>query len=346
MTQPVRGFASDNASGAHPAVLQAMADANVGHVHAYGADQWTDRARELIRREFGPDAEAYFVFNGTGANCTALQAVMRRYNAVICPASAHINADECGAPERFTGGKLLAVPTPDGKLTPGLIEGAIRNVGFEHASQPSVVSITQSTEYGTIYQPAELAAVVATARAHGLKVHIDGARLSNAAAALGCTLGEATAGADIVSFGATKNGAVMAESVVFLDPELADEFKYVRKQSAQLASKMRFISAQYVALLEDGLWRRNAENANAMARLLADRVADIDGVRITQAVEANEVFAVLPHEVIAPLAEEYDFYVWDERANEVRWVTSWDTTAEDVVRFAVGIARACAGVTG
>ncbi|MHB8050332.1 MAG: threonine aldolase family protein, partial [Coriobacteriia bacterium] len=269
MTRPERGFASDNASGAHPAVLRAMTEANEGHVHAYGADEWTARAHRLIKREFGPEAETFFVFNGTGANCTALQAVMRRHNAVICPASAHINSDECGAPERFTGGKLLAVPTPDGKITPDLIEGAIRNIGFEHASQPSVVSITQSTEYGTVYQPAELAAVVATARAHGLKVHIDGARLSNAAAALGCTLGEAAAGADIVSFGATKNGAVMAESVVFLDPELSDEFKYVRKQSAQLASKMRYISAQYVALLEDGLWRRNAENANAMARLLA-----------------------------------------------------------------------------
>lgn len=345
MTQPGRGFASDNASGAHPAVLRAMTEANEGHVHAYGADEWTDRARGLIKREFGPEAEVFFVFNGTGANCTALQAVMRRHNAVICPASAHINADECGAPERFTGGKLLAVPTPDGKLTPGLIESAIRNVGFEHASQPSVVSITQSTEYGTIYQPAELEAVVATARAHGLKVHIDGARLSNAGAALGCTLGEATAGADIVSFGATKNGAVMAESVVFLDPELSDEFKYVRKQSAQLASKMRYISAQYVALLEDGLWRRNAENANDMARLLAGRVADIEGVRITQPVEANEVFAVLPREVIAPLAAEYDFYTWDERACEVRWVTSWDTTAEDVARFATGISRACARLT-
>lgn len=346
MTRSGRGFASDNASGAHPAIIEAMAAANAGHVHAYGADEWTERARELIRHEFGERAEVFFVFNGTGANCTALQAVMRRHNAVICPASAHINSDECGAPERFTGGKILAVPTPDGKLTPGLISGSITNVGFEHASQPSVVSITQSTEYGTVYRPEELAAIVATARDHGLKVHIDGARLANAAATLDCTLGEAVGGADIVSFGATKNGAVLAESVVFVDPDLADEFKYVRKQSAQLASKMRFISAQYVALLEDGLWRRNAENANSMARLLAERVESIDGVRITQPVEANEIFAVLPREAIAPLVEEFDFYVWDERTGEVRWVTSWDTTAEDVARFATGIARVCAGVTG
>lgn len=341
MTASIRGFASDNASGAHPAILDAMAQANTGHSHAYGADEWTERARELIRREFTPDAEVFFVFNGTGANCTALQAVMRPYNAVICPETAHINADECGAPERFTGGKLLPVATPDGKLTPALISGAIKHVGFEHASQPSVVSVTQSTEYGTVYNPGEIAAIAACAREHGLRVHVDGARLSNAAAALGCTLGEAAAGADVVSFGATKNGAVLAESVVFLDPALAADFKYLRKQSAQLASKMRYVSAQYVALLEDGLWRRNAENANSMARLLAERVAGIEGVRITQPVEANEVFAVLPHDVIAPLAEAFDFYVWDERRDEVRWVTSWDTTAEDVARFAAGIARAC-----
>ncbi|MCK8115887.1 threonine aldolase family protein [Anaerosoma tenue] len=344
MTQVVRGFASDNASGAHPLVMAAMSEANAGHVHAYGADPWTERAHELMRREFGSQVETFFVFNGTGANSTALQALIRSYEAVICPASAHINTDECGAPERFTGGKLLAVDTPDGKLTPALIEGSITGVGFEHTSQPAVVSITQSTEYGTVYRPDELRAIAETARSHGLRLHVDGARLSNAAAALGCSLGEACAGADVLSFGATKNGAVLAESVVFFDPALADGFKYVRKQSAQLASKMRYVSAQYVALLEDGLWRRNAENANAMAALLADRVRTVPGVRITQAVDANEVFAILPREVIGPLAEKHDFYVWDERADEVRWVTSWDTTTEDVERFAAAVAEACAGV--
>lgn len=344
MTEVVRGFASDNASGAHPSVLAAMSEANAGHVHAYGADPWTTRARELMRQEFGPQVETFFVFNGTGANSTALQALIRSYEAVICPASAHINTDECGAPERFTGGKLLAVDTPDGKLTPALIEGAITGVGFEHASQPAVVSITQSTEYGTVYRPGELREIAATAHAQGLRLHVDGARLANAAAALRCSLGEACAGADVLSFGATKNGAVLAESVVFFDPALAEGFKYVRKQSAQLASKMRYISAQYVALLEDGLWRRNAENANAMAALLAERARSVPGVHITRAVQANEVFAILPREVIGPLAEEYDFYVWDERAAEVRWVTSWDTTAEDVERFAAALARACADV--
>ncbi len=338
MTDAHRGFASDNASGAHPAVISAIAEANDGHTHAYGDDPWTRRATELVRRQFGETAEVFFVFNGTGANVTALQALMRRFEAVICPDSAHINTDECGAPERFTGGKLLAVPTPDGRLTPELIEGAIRGVGFEHASQPRVVSITQSTEYGTVYSPAQLAAVVVAARAHDLKVHVDGARLANAAASLGCTLGEACTGADVVSFGATKNGAMLAESVVILDPALAVDFKYVRKQSAQLASKMRYVSAQFIALLEGDLWRENAANANTMARLLAERAAAIPGVRITRPVEANEVFAALPHDAIAPLQAEFDFYMWDERADEVRWVCSWDTTTDDVERFARGIA--------
>jgi len=333
-----RGFASDNASGAHPAVLAAMTAANAGHAHAYGDDPWTERARALIKQHFGAQAEVFLVFNGTGANVTALQALMRSFEAVICPVTAHINSDECGAPERFTGGKLLGVPTPDGKLTPALIEGAIRNVGFEHAVQPKVVSITQCTEFGTVYRRDELAAVVTAAKALGLKVHVDGARLANAAASLGCTLGEACAGADVVSFGATKNGAVLAEAVVFLDPALAEDFKYVRKQSGQLASKMRFVAAQFIALLEGGLWLENATRANAMARLLAERAGAVPGVRICQQVDANEVFAVLPHDAIVPLQAEFDFYTWDARADEVRWVTSWDTTEDDVERFVAGIA--------
>jgi threonine aldolase len=324
-------------------VLEAVAAANTGHAHAYGYDRWTRRATALITHHFGERAEPFFVFNGTGANVTALQALMRSFDAVICPATAHINCDECGAPERFTGGKLLAVPTPDGKLTPALIEGALRGVGFEHASQPRVVSITQSTEYGTVYSRDQLASVVTTARVLDLKVHVDGARLANAAASLGCTLGEACAGADVVSFGATKNGAMLAEAVVFLDPELAESFRYVRKQSAQLASKMRFVAAQFIALLEGDLWLENATHANAMARLLADQAGLVPGVRITQPVEANEVFAVLPKETIEGLAAEFDFYTWDERAGEVRWVTSWDTTEADVARFAAGIAVALAG---
>jgi threonine aldolase len=320
--------------------MDAMVAANVGHVHAYGADRWTRKAAELLKRHFGEHAEVFIVFNGTGANVTALQALMRPHESVICPASAHINVDECGAPERFTGGKLVDVPTTDGKLTPDLIEGAIDGVGFEHHSQPRVVSITQSTEYGTVYASAELAAVVAAARAHDLRVHVDGARLANAAASLGCSLAEACAGADVVSFGGTKNGALLAEAVVFLDPTLARDFRYIRKQSAQLSSKMRFVSAQFVALLEGDLWRENALHANRMAALLAERAGEIEGVRITQPTEANEVFAVLPHAVIAPLQDAFDFYTWDERAGEVRWVASWDTTEDDVTSFAEGIRRA------
>lgn len=343
MSEARRGFASDNAAGVHPEVLQAIASANAGHAHAYGDDPWTARAKDLVRTHFGEQAECFFVFNGTGANVTSLQALLRTFEAVICPATAHINTDECGAPERFTGSKLLGVPTPDGKLTPTLLEGAITGVGFEHAVQPRAVSITQSTEFGTVYSAQELAAIVETAHAHSLKVHVDGARLANAAASLGCGLGEACLGADVVSFGATKNGAMLAESVVFRDPELARDFRFVRKQSAQLASKMRFISAQFTALLEGDLWLRNASHANAMARLLAGRVRDIPGVRITQEVQANEIFAMLPKDAIAQLQAEFDFYTWDERTGEVRWVTSWDTTEADVEAFAAGIEARLAG---
>jgi threonine aldolase len=335
-----RGFASDNAAGAHPAVLAALAEVNTGHAHAYGYDEWTARAEELVREQFGPESQVFFVFNGTGANVSGLQTLMRPFEAVICAGTAHIAVDECGAPGRFTGGTLELVPTPDGKLTTALIEGAIRGVGFEHHSQPRVVSITQSSEYGTVYSVDEMRAIAATARSHGFRLHVDGARLANAAASLGCTLGEACEGADVVSFGLTKNGAMLAESVVFRTPGLADEFRYIRKQSAQLASKMRFISAQYVAMLENGLWRECASHANAMAKLLAERLGEISGARITQRVEANELFVIMPHDVIAPLQDEFDFYTWDERTGEVRLVTSWDTTPEDVEALAAGIARA------
>jgi threonine aldolase len=332
------GFASDNAAGVHPKVLDAIAAANVGHVHAYGDDDVTRRAEALVREQFGAEAQVFFVFNGTGANSAGLQALIRPFHAVICPETAHINTDECGAPERFTGGKLLGVPTPDGKITPELIAGAVRNVGFEHTSQARVVSITQCTELGTVYSRAEVAAVVAAARAHDLYVHVDGARLANAAASLGCSLGEACEGADVVSFGATKNGAMLAEAVVIRTPELARDFKFVRKQSAQLASKMRYISAQFVAMLEGGLWRENAAHANAMAALLAGLVAGVPGVRITQRVQANEIFAELPVEAIPELQAQFDFYRWDERGGEVRWVTSWDTTEDEVRSFASAIA--------
>lgn len=334
-----RMFASDNASGAHPAVLDAIRVANEGHAHAYGEDVWTRAAEAVVQRHFGEEARAFFVFNGTGANVSALAAVMRPYEAVICPATAHINVDECGAPERFTGCKLIAVPTPDGKLTPEAVERAIFGVGVEHHSQPRVVSISQSTEYGTVYRPEEIAALAEAARERGMLLHVDGARISNAAASLGCSLREmiADAGVDVLSFGGTKNGMLFGEAVVFLRDGLGADFRFVRKQCAQLASKMRFIAAQFVALYGGDLWIENARHANRMAQLLAREMAQVPGVRITQPVEANEVFAVLPREAIEPLAEEFGFYVWDERAGEVRWVTSWDTTASDVDAFVAGV---------
>lgn len=336
-----RMFASDNASGAHPAVIDAIRAANDGHAYAYGDDDWTRAAEAVLRRHVGQHAQPFFVFNGTGANACALAAVMRPYEAVICPKTAHINVDECGAPERLTGGKLIAVATPDGKLTPDLVERAIFGVGVEHHSQPRVVSISQSTEYGTVYRPAEIAALAEFAHERGMLLHVDGARISNAAAALGCSLREmiTDAGVDVLSFGGTKNGMLYGEAVVFLREGIGADFRFVRKQCAQLASKMRFIAAQFIALFGGDLWLENARHANDMARLLADGVNGIPGVRITQPVEANEVFAALPHEAIEPLVEAYGFYVWDEHADEVRWVTSWDTTAEDVGRLVEGIRR-------
>jgi threonine aldolase len=337
-------FASDNASGAHPDVMAALVEANQGHVHAYGYDEWTTRAVEVVRERVGaPDAAVHFVFNGTGANVTGLQAVMRSYEAVICPRTAHINVDECGAPERFTGGKLLAVATPDGKLTPGLVESAISGVGVEHHSQPRVVSITQSTEYGTTYRPEEIRALADVAHGHDLLLHMDGARISNAAAFLGCDLAQITseAGIDVLSLGGAKNGLLFGEAVVFFDAERAADFLFIRKQSAQLTSKMRFISAQFIALFGGDLWRENAAHANEMARLLAEGLSAAPGVTITQAVEANEVFVAISPERADRLRAVADFYSWDEDASEHRLVASWDTTADDVERF-VEAARAFA----
>ncbi|MDZ4655725.1 MAG: low specificity L-threonine aldolase [Coriobacteriia bacterium] len=331
-----RTFASDNNAGVHPAVLDAIAAANVGHVHAYGDDPYTSQAVGHLRRHLGEQVAVYFTFNGTGANVSGLSALMRSYEACICPESAHINLDECGAVERLSGGRLLTVPTPDGKLTPELVEGRIWGVGVEHHSQPRVVSITQATEYGTVYTPDEVRAIAEVAHAHGLWLHMDGARIANAAASLECTLRDITldAGVDVLSFGGTKNGILMGEAVVFADPEMAVDFAYVRKQNMQLASKMRFIAVQFAALLEGDLWLKNARHANAMAALLAERMAEVPGIEISQSVQANEVFARMPAGHIAALQAVADFYVWDERNSEVRWVTSWDTTEEDVETFA------------
>jgi threonine aldolase len=334
----MRSFASDNYAGVHPEVLAAIADVNAEHQQPYGYDPVTAEAEELFRAHFGPDAEAYFVTTGTAANVLSLDAVLRPYQAVICAESAHINTDECGAPERYLGCKLIDLPTPDGKLTVDLLE-AVRGRADEHQVQPGAVSITQSTELGTRYSPDEVAALADWAHARGMLLHIDGARLANAAAGLGVGLGEVSAGcgADVLSFGGTKNGLMGGEAVVFLRPGLASHFRYFRKQAMQLVSKMRYVAAQYRALLTNDLWRRNAEHANRMAARLAAGVAGVDGVRITQPVEANAIFAIVPAEAVPVLQEVAQFYVWDERTSEVRWMTSFDTIEQDVDLFAEAV---------
>ena len=339
-------FASDNYAGAMPEVLEAIAAANRGHAPAYGNDEWTAHMQQRFADEFGPEALAFPVFNGTGANVTALRAVTRPYDAVICAATAHLNVDECGAPERIGGFKLLAVDTPDGKLTPELVAPRLVRFGDEHAAQPRVISITQSTELGTVYTPEEIRALADLAHSRDMLLHIDGARIANAAVSLGLPLAAITtdAGADLLSFGATKNGALGAEAVVLLHADLGDGIQFMRKQSMQLASKMRFLSAQLEVLLRDELWRKAAADANHMAQRLARAVSEIDGVRITQPVQANAVFAVLPPEATAELQRDWLFYVWDEATGEVRWMCSWDTRAEDVDAFADAV-RAAVGST-
>jgi threonine aldolase len=338
-----RGFASDNSATIHPDVLAAIARVNVGHTFGYGHDEYTLSVERRVANEFGSDASAFFVFNGTGANVLSLRAACRRFEAVICAETAHLNVDECGAPEVIAGVKVLTVPGVDGKLTPELVESRIARVGDEHAVQPRLVSISQCTELGTLYTADEVRELADVAHAHHLLLHVDGARLSNAAAALGVGLREAAAGADVVSFGGTKNGLLGAEAVVLLNPELAQDFLYVRKQSMQLASKMRFLAAQFDALLTDGLWLRSARHANTMAARLADAVGDVPGVQITRPVQANAVFAIVPSEAIPALQRDYPFYVWDESIGEVRWMCSWDTTSEDVDRFAAAVRGTLAG---
>jgi threonine aldolase len=336
-----RGFASDNSAGVHPSVLSAIAIVNEGHTLAYGHDPYTQEIERRVAAQFGERAQAFFVFNGSAANVLSLRAACRPWEAAICAESAHVNVDECGALESVAGIKLLTVPTPDGKLTPELAERRIDRIGDEHAVQPRVLTVSQSTELGTLYQPDELRALADFAHEHELVLHVDGSRLTNAAAALGVSLGEAstTVGADIVSFGGTKNGLLGGEAVVFAAPDLADGFLYLRKLTLQLASKMRFVAAQFDAYLSDELWRRNAGHANAMAARLREAVSDIESVRITHAAQANVVFATLPAEAIAPLQDEFAFYLWDARAGEVRWMCAWDTTEADVDAFAAAIRR-------
>ena len=339
-------FASDNHAGAHPEVLEGLAAASAAHAGSYGADPWTERAQALFRERFGADASAYFVFNGTGANVASIAATCRPWEAVICTDVAHMHVDECGAPERLAGVKLLAVPTEHGKLAPADVGRWEVDRGDEHRVQPRLVSITQASELGTVYTLDELAALAEAAHALDMYLHVDGARLANAAAALGVSLAELTtaAGVDVVSFGGTKNGLVFGEAVVFCRPGLDREFAFVRKQLGQLASKMRFVAAQFEALLSGDLWLEGARHANAMAARLADAVGRIEGVELAHPVEANALFARLPRPAIDRLLDElpgeHPFYVWDAERDEVRWMCSWDTDPEDVDRFAVRIADA------
>lgn len=335
-----RHFASDNWAGAHPEVLAALAAANHGHAPSYGDDEVTSRAVARVQALFGAPVAVYFVFNGTAANVLGLASGLKPYQAVICADTAHLSVDECGAWEHLAGSKLLTVPTADGKLTPGLVSSRIANLGVVHSVQPAAISITQASEYGTVYTSAEVAALSRLAREHGLLLHMDGARLANAAAALKTPLGEFTTGAgvDILSFGGTKNGLIAGEAVIFADPDRAADFGFVRKQGMQLASKMRFVAAQFEVLLTEELWLRGAAHANRMARRLYDRVHAVEGVEVTQSVEANAVFARIPPAAIAPLQDHFKFLVWNDRTSEVRWMTAFDTTTEDVDAFAAAIA--------
>jgi threonine aldolase len=339
-----RTFASDNWAGVHPEVLEAVVRANVGHAPSYGADAITEDALALFRDHFGPSAEVYFCFNGTGTNVVGLQSMLRPFEAVVCSEGAHINVDECGAPERFLGSKLLTVPTADGKLTPSAAAAVIRGVGDEHHVQARVVSITQSTEVGTVYTVDEISALSEWAHGEGMLVHLDGARIANAAVSLGVDLGAfgTAAGVDVLSFGGTKNGALGAEAVVTFRPESDTSLRFLRKQSMQLSSKMRFVAAQFVALLTDDLWKRSATRANAMAARLGAGAAAVPGVTLAYPVQANGVFAVLPPAVTEAMQAEWPFYVWDEASGIVRWMASFDTTESDVDRFVTRLAEVMA----
>ena len=330
-----RGFASDNNSGVNPEILNAMSSVNRGHTIAYGDDVYTESAIQKFKENFGKDIDVYFVFTGTGANVLGLKATTEPFNAVICADTAHIHVDECGAPEKFTGCKLLTIPTKNGKITTQQIKPYLHSLGFEHHAQPRVISITQATELGTVYDLEEIKEITDFAHNNNLLVHMDGARLCNAAAGLHTDLKIITseAGIDVLSFGGTKNGMMYGEAIVFFSKELSESFKYIRKQGMQLASKMRFIAIQFETLLSNNLWLKNARHANNMAQLLAGEVSKIPQVKITQKVEANGVFAVLPGRVISVLQKEYFFYVWNEETSEVRWMTSFDTTKQDIMNF-------------
>lgn len=336
-----RGFASDNNSGVHPDILNALSAANVGHAIGYGEDEYTAEAVDQFKQQFGDHIEVYFVLTGTGANIVGLQSVIQSYHSVLCASTAHIYVDECGAPEKFTGAKLISIETPNGKLTPELVQPHLIGFGFEHHAQPKVISITQSTEMGTVYTPTEISKLADLARKNDMLLHVDGARIANATAYLGISLKEmlTQTGVDIVSFGGTKNGMMFGEAIVLLAPKKTQGITYFRKQAAQLYSKMRFVTAQFIAYFEDDLWLKNASHSNKTATLLYNAIKDIPEITVTQKVQANGVFAIVPPEIIVPLQDAYFFYMWDENKNEVRWMTSFDTTEDDISNFVLLLKR-------
>jgi threonine aldolase len=342
---PSCSFASDNSAGAHPLVLDALVAANTGHALAYGADAWTAETEARFRDLFGPTTSSLLVWNGTGANVLALASMIRPADCIVCSQWAHIAVDETGAPERVLGSKLLTLPTADGKLVPEQLLELEHYIGVQHHAQPGVLSITQSTELGTLHTADEVAALCDAAHRMGMLVHLDGARIANATAALGGTPAAlrsftVDAGVDVVSFGATKAGIAFGEAVVFLDPELAKRSMYIRKQVTQLPSKMRFIAAQFNAILQDDLWIRLAEHSNSMATRLHDATKDLPGLSYDAAPQVNSVFPILPRHLIEPLQQWCSFYTWDAARDQSRWMTAWDTTADDVDCFAAGVAAA------
>ena len=342
----MRSFGSDNNSGVHPRILKAIAEANSDHTIAYGDDPWTREAEEAIRMMLNDRGiEPWFHFNGTGANVVALQACTLPFHSILCASTAHIAVDECGAPVKLTGAALKEINAPDGKLTPALLLPHLHGFGFEHHSQPKVIAISQTTELGTCYTPAEVRALADLAHAHDMYLFVDGTRIANACAFLDVTLKEITTdcGVDIFTLGGTKNGLMFGEALVPLRKELAENIKYYRKQTTQLYSKMRFLSAQFIPYLNEGLWLENARKSNAAAGKLFQEMRLISGVEITQPVQSNALFFILPKEVTDRLRERYFFYDWDESRNEMRLVCSWDTMEEDIEQFIVYLKQLTSG---
>ncbi len=337
----LKSFASDNNSPVHSKVMRAIMEVNKGDAIAYGDDIHTLEAERRFREVFGKDTSVFFMLTGTGANVAALAHITRPYHSIICSDKSHLENDECAAPEKSTGCKIVRIPSNDGKIKKEQIEPLLGSRGFQHHSQPRVISISQSTELGTVYTPEEIRDIARFANENDLYLHMDGARLANAAAGLNCTLAETSkfSGVDVLSFGGTKNGALFAEALVFFNQDLAREFEYTRKQSMQLLSKMRYVSAQFNALFYEDLWLDNARHSNNMASLLAEKLGEIENVRITQKVEANAVFAILPEKAIEMLQRQYFFYIWDRERNEVRWMTSFNTTEQDIDDFVAAIRR-------